>query len=196
MTKAVDFKTIQNVLGTITSISEQTAKTLVAASEIKIIQKSSLIETSGQRIKFQYVVMSGIVRKFLTNTKGKEFTTDFFTSGQAITPALLRSVDYIAFVNLEVISPQATIMQFYNQEMEKTMQGNKDLEQFGFKIMMLDAYKSAEREKILLTASGVEKLDWFRKNYSNLENEIPHYYIASFLGLTPTSLSRLRKMKK
>jgi len=76
--------------------------------------------------------------------------------------------------------------------MEAKMQSNKDLETFGFKVMMQDAYKRAEREKILLTASGIEKLEWFRKSYPNLENEIPHYYIASFLGMTPTSLSRLR----
>lgn len=192
MTEEIDYKTIQDVLGAISPISAQTAKTLLASTEINSIKKNTLIETSGQRIQFQYVVMSGVVRKFLTSTNGEEFTTDFFTSNQAITPALLRGVNYISFVNLEVISSQATIMLFSNTEMEKTMQGNKDLEVFGYKVMMQDAYKRAEREKILLTSTGSEKLKWFRKNYSNLENEIPHYYIASFLGMTPTSLSRLR----
>ncbi len=196
MTKVIDLKKIQDVLGNISPISVQTAKALLATTEIKIIQKNSLIETAGQRIKFQYVVMSGIVRKFLTNTKGDEFTIDFFTDGQAITPALLRSVDFVSFVNLQVVSNNATIMFFSNKEMEFSMQGNQDLEAFGYKVMMQDAYRRAEREKILLTATGTEKLKWFRLNYPNLENEIPHYYIASFLGLTPTSLSRLRGTKK
>ena len=196
MTKVIDFKTIQDVLGNISPISVQTAKALLATTEIKIIPKNSLIETAGQRVKFQYVVMNGIVRKFVTNTKGDEFTIDFFTDGQAITPALLRSVDFVSFVNLQVVSNNATIIFFSSKEMEFSMQGNQDLEAFGYKVMMQDAYRRAEREKILLTASGIEKLEWFRLNYPNLENEIPHYYIASFLGLTSTSLSRLRGTKK
>lgn len=187
--------TIKSTLSKISPISQKSAIALAAATQIQTLEKDTLIETSGQQVKYQFVVVSGIIRKFLTNAKGDEFTTDFFRANQAITPALLRSVDFISFVNLQVISNKATVMFFSNKEMEATMQGNKDLETFGFKVMMQDAFKRAEREKILLTASGNEKLDWFRQNYPNLENEIPHYYIASFLGLTPTSLSRLRSTK-
>lgn len=196
MTKDIDFKSIQNILEKISPISTQTAIALSPATQVKTLKKNTLIESTGQSIKYQFVVVDGIIRKFLTNTKGEEFTTDFFCDGQAVTPTLLRSIDFVSFVNLQVVSDEATILFFSNKVMEATMQGNKDLEAFGYKVMMQDAYKRAEREKILLTAKGVEKLEWFRKNYPGLENEIPHYYIASFLGLTPTSLSRLRSAKK
>jgi len=188
--------TIQDTLSKITPISQQTAIALVSATEIRTLEKGTLIESSGHPIKYQFVVVSGIIRKFLMNANGEEFTINFFSQGQPVTPSLLRSVDFVSFANLQVISDKATILFFSHREMESTMQGNKDLETFGFKVMMQDAFKRAEREKILLTASGTEKLEWFRKNYPNLENEIPHYYIASFLGLTPTSLSRLRSQKK
>lgn len=196
MIQELDFKTIQNTLGKISPISIQTAIELMPATQIKTIDKNTFIEQSGLRINYQFVVLKGVVRKYLTNPKGQEFTTDFFCDGQAITPALLRSIDFVSFVNLQVLSNEATILFFSNKTMEDTMQGKKDLEAFGYRVMMQDAYKRAEREKILLTATGTEKLEWFRKNYPGLENEIPHYYIASFLGLTPTSLSRLRSLKK
>ncbi len=190
------FRLIQDVLGEISPISQHTAIALLSATEIKKLEKNILIETSGQHIKYQFIVVDGIVRKFLTNANGEEFTIDFFCKGQAITPSLLRSIDFVSFVNLQVVSDESTVLFFSLREMEAKMQSNKDLETFGFKVMMQDAYKRAEREKILLTASGIEKLEWFRKNYPNLENEIPHYYIASFLGMTPTSLSRLRMPPK
>lgn len=195
MIEEIDFKTIQNTLREIYPISDRTAIELLSSTQIKTLEKNTLIERSGQHIIYQFVVVNGIVRKFLTNSKGEEFTTDFFCNSQAITPALLRSVDFVSFVNLQVVSNEATILFFSNKEMESTMQGNKDLEAFGYKVLMQEAYKIAEKEKIILTATGSEKLMWFRKNYPNLENEIPHYYIASFLGLTPTSLSRLRSKK-
>ncbi|RCX05495.1 hypothetical protein [Schleiferia thermophila] len=55
------------------------------------------------------------------------------------------------------------------------MQSNKDLEAFGFKVMMQEAFKRAERDKILLTALGMEKLVRFRKYFPNFNNEIPHF---------------------
>lgn len=189
----IDFSIIHHALCETSPISAQTSISLTSSTKMKTLEKNTLIETSGQQIKYQFVVVSGVVRKFLTNTKGEEFTTDFFSAKQAITPALLRSINFISFVNLEVVSSEATVMFFSFKEMQETMQGNKDLEAFGYKVIMTEAFKRAEREKILLTASGIEKLEWLRENYPNLENQIPHYYIASFLGLTTTSLSRIRK---
>jgi len=171
---------IQDVLGEISPISQHTAIALLSATEIKKLEKNILIETSGQQIKYQFVVVDGIIRKFLTNANGEEFTIDFFCKGQAITPSLLRSIDFVSFVNLQVVSDEATVLFFSLREMEAKMQINKDLELFGYKVMMQDAYKRAEREKILLTSNGSEKLVWFRENYPNLENQIPHYFIPDY----------------
>lgn len=191
----LDHKTIKSALDGISTVSTQTAMTLLPSTKMKRLTKDTLIETVGEHIKYQFIVINGIIRKYLVNKKEEEFTIDFFTDGCAITPSLLRGIDFISFVNLQVISPEATILFFTNNEMEATMQGYKDLELFGYKVMMQDAYKRAEREKILLTSNGLEKLVWFRENYPKLENKIPHYFIASFLGMTPTSLSRIRKQK-
>jgi hypothetical protein len=187
--------TLRDLLTVLAPISPHTAETLLPHTELRTLKKHAFLEQAGQHIQFQFVVKSGIVRKFLTNAKGEEFTVNFFRAGQAVTPALLRGVEFVSFVNLEVISAAAEVYCFSFHGMQQAMEGAKDLERFGFAVMMREAFMMAEREKILLTASGKEKLAWFRKHYPNLENEIPHYHIASFLGLTPTSLSRLRAAK-
>jgi CRP-like cAMP-binding protein len=45
----------------------------------------------------------------------------------------------------------------------------------------------------LLTLSATEKYNQFIKDYADFEKVIPNYQIASFLGITPQSLSRIRK---
>ena len=45
----------------------------------------------------------------------------------------------------------------------------------------------------LLTLSAAEKYDQFIKDYADFEKIIPNYQIASYLGITPQSLSRIRK---
>lgn len=185
---------LQTILSAISPVSLQTAEMMLDSVERKVFHKGDLIEKPGQRIRHEFIVSEGIVRKFVTNAKGDQFTIGFFTNGQAITPGIIRSIDFISYVNLEIISKEAEIISFSYSVFQKTMEGNRDIELFGNKVLMQNVFQRAEREKILLTGIGSEKLAWFRKYYRNLENEIPHYYTASFLGLTPTSLSRTRKI--
>lgn len=49
-----------------------------------------------------------------------------------------------------------------------------------------------EKEIALASFKGKDRLLLLRKNYPNIENLIPHTDIASYLGITNISLSRLR----
>jgi hypothetical protein len=49
-----------------------------------------------------------------------------------------------------------------------------------------------EKEIALASLKGKDRLLLLRKNYPNIENCIPHADIASYLGITTISLSRLR----
>ena len=55
--------------------------------------------------------------------------------------------------------------------------------------------KKFERENQLLTLSALERYDLLEKNYPQLLQQVPAYHIASYLGITPISLSRLRSRR-
>lgn len=188
-------KEIQSALENYYPISESTSYLLTEAAYLRVYSKDEYLEKQSQKIENQFIVRRGVVRGYLLDGMGNEITISFYSKGMAITPTLMRSVDFISFVNLQVISPDAEIFVFCNRIMDETMRGNDELMKFGFKVMMADSFMRAQRERMLLTYSGLDRVDWFRKSFPGLENEIPHYYIASFLGMTPTSLSRLRRQK-
>lgn len=185
--------TLQTILSLISPVSIHTAEQLLPHTHTKRFVKGEFIETAGQRIKYQFIVRRGIIRQFLTNQQGEQFTNGFFTDGQAIPPAIVRGVDFVSYVNLEVLSKEAEIICFSYSGMQQSMEGNKELAMFGYNVIMQHTFERAEREKILLTGTGTEKLEWLRAHYPNIENHVPHYHIASFMGLTPTSLSRIRQ---
>lgn len=190
--RAVEEDEIQQALGLICPVSRETARKLSEATQLQVFRKDDFLEQQGQLIEFQFIVSKGVVRSFLVDTYGNELTIGFYTTGMAITPTLMRSVDFLSFVNLQIASREAEVYVFSNRIMDATMKDDEDLMTFGFKVMMADSYMRAQRERMLLTFSGMERLKWFRQMFPGLENEVPHYYIASYLGLTPTTFSRLR----
>jgi hypothetical protein len=52
--------------------------------------------------------------------------------------------------------------------------------------------KKEKREIELVTLEVKERYAIFQKEHLNLEQLIPQYHIASYLGITPTQLSRIR----
>ncbi len=61
------------------------------------------------------------------------------------------------------------------------------------KIMEQLIYQQLEREKDLLTSSPTERYQKVQQRSPQLFQEIPHKYIASYLRMTPETLSRLKK---
>ena len=50
-----------------------------------------------------------------------------------------------------------------------------------------------KHKMILYRTTAMERYEWFLKDYPGLIDVVPHKYIASFLDMTPVTLSRLRK---
>lgn len=50
-----------------------------------------------------------------------------------------------------------------------------------------------KRERELPMLSAEERYRQFLAQYKHLENRIPQYHIASYLGITPVTLSRIRR---
>lgn len=54
--------------------------------------------------------------------------------------------------------------------------------------------KTARREAQMLLGGAEQRYRWFLKENPELADQLPLYQVASYLGVTPVSLSRLRKM--
>lgn len=185
--------TIQKALNVYTTVSQKTVELLLEATEVITCAEEDLLEREHDKIQSEFIIIEGIVRGFVLNDRGDDLTLNFYRNGNAITPAVMRGVNNRCIYNLQVISRSATLLVFNNLKMEALMPYNADLQHLGNTIIMMDSWRRIEKELLLLKETAKDKLEWFRKNYPGLENEIPHYFIASFLGITPTSLSRVRR---
>ena len=77
-------------------------------------------------------------------------------------------------------------------EFEKLMIEDVEIRDFGNSVLRNELMTKVKKEIALASLKGKDRLLLLRKNYPNTENLVSHSDIASYLGITTISLSRLR----
>lgn len=133
---------------------------------------------------------SGIMRGFHYDESGKEVTTHFYQEGDMIIGSFVpktnmtMSIEALEDCTLSV-ADYSTIMSWVNKDLEITGIVNRTFKDLNDRLQ--------SRLVSLLNLNSADRYALFLKEYPDLLNRIPHYYIAQYLGITPTQLSRARK---
>jgi CRP/FNR family transcriptional regulator, anaerobic regulatory protein len=78
------------------------------------------------------------------------------------------------------------------EQVNKTRMMFKDFDVLVNNVIMWSYHQVEERTRNLMAYTAVERYDLFFKTYPELINRIPVKHLASFLGVTPETLSRIR----
>lgn len=157
------------------------------------IQKGDFFSKAGRisdRIGF---VNSGLLRSFYT-IKEKETTTYFQLPGMLATALISFLQMKPALENIQaletselIIIDRKDLLDLYNENWKWQQVGRIFIEQYYVKM--------EERMISLQSQSAQERYETFLKDFPELIQSVPLYYIASFLGISPETLSRIRKAK-
>jgi CRP-like cAMP-binding protein len=153
--------------------------------------RSYLLET-GQTAHYMYFLASGLARFFFLNQQGQEVTSDFYFA-----PGFITSVT--SFVNqapsrftIQTLLPVEALAISRNDLLD-LYDKHPQLERMG-RILTEQAYSEAEKHLLsLLNDAPKERYLRLLKEYPQYIQHIPLQYLASYLGITPESLSRIRK---
>jgi CRP-like cAMP-binding protein len=157
-----------------------------------LFHKGDTILSAGQLVPYQYYVYSGCLRTFFLDDTGKEHTLQFAVDDWWIS-------DYTAFftggrsmLHIECIQ-NAQVFQLSKESMEQLYLDIPAIETF-FRIKM-ERFFASFQKRILsdLALSATERYRRFITTYPQIEQTIKNYHLASYLGITTESLSRIRK---
>jgi CRP-like cAMP-binding protein len=155
-----------------------------------LYKKGEYFSKQGEPSKYCGFVCEGILNMYILNEDGSQFIKTFITENQfmlatfdpeeqstitiqAITDAPVMLADYSVLQRMFEKYPSFGL--FAKMEIEKYLESvYKKLEEF--------ATKDAKKRYLM-----------FLREFPDLAEKIPQYYIASYLGITPTQLSRIRK---
>jgi len=159
------------------------------------VKKGELFLMAGDVPEYMGFNLNGIFRLYYIDDDGNDLTKGFCTVGKFVVSysALVQKRPSYFFIEAMV---DTDILHFkYSEWMEMVA---KDIRWYPFIFKLVEAvYIMKEmREKSFLLDNATTRYLNFRKNYPDLENKIKLYHIASFLGITPEALSRIRKKLK
>jgi CRP-like cAMP-binding protein len=158
--------------------------------QINISQKTILIK-EGDIIKSIYFVKKGCLRLWFNN-QGNDITYQFFFENQVVSGFLDEEK---SMFTLESIEP-STIVVINKNDFEKLLNnipGLKD-EFLEYIVERLAFYSRLFLSRI--KDSPAKRYELLVKTNPEIIKRVPQHYIATFLGMTPVSLSRIRNRKK
>ncbi|WP_339606029.1 Crp/Fnr family transcriptional regulator [uncultured Roseivirga sp.] len=157
---------------------------------IKHLKKGDLFLRAGKPCIEIGMLEKGVMRGFVYDNCGNEITTHFYQERNMIIGSYIPKTNTVIYV--EALEDCQISVADYSQVMENVNKDREITEIITNQFQKLNDQVQA-RLVALLDLSSVEKYELFLKEYPNLLNRVPHYYIANFLGITPTQLSRARK---
>lgn len=176
----------------ISPLQAETAKSVEELFQEISLKKGDYFITEGVRAKQIGFLQKGVIRAFYRNNEGLEYNKHFFVSNSLVggySSLITSSPNKIiqqALVDCELlVADYNKITGLYDQF--------PDLERMARRLAELYFVNKEQREIEIVLLEADERYMIFQKEYPELEQLIPQYHIASYLGITATQLSRIRR---
>lgn len=172
----------------------------LSESDIRLIEdavitrnylKGQYIVQQGDICRYESFVISGCTKTFFMDADGNEHVVMFAIENWW-------TADLGSFVNQEPADyniqclENTTVIAFSYEKIENLYQEVPQLERF-FRLIIQRALVAAQKRIVRnLSMSAKERYLLFRELYPNIEQRVPQYLIASYLGITRQFLSKLR----
>ncbi len=185
-------KVIKNVFNEVYPISDRSFHLMTQVVHNQTIAKNEVFIHRDRRNEFEYFILGGVCRSYLLNPDGHDITISFFRGPTVLTPHITRTKNEVSLLNFQAIT-DLEVAYFSEKALVDLMIDNLEIRFFANTVLQNELIRKVEKEIGLASLTAKERLVELRATHQNLENEVPHPMIASYLGITNVSLSRLRR---
>ncbi|MEW7278998.1 Crp/Fnr family transcriptional regulator [Aquimarina sp. 2201CG1-2-11] len=188
---SIEKSTLQEIFKNI-SFSKEEENLIESKLEKLTLKKGTILLKAGDKVINQYYVHQGCLRTYFIDTSGKEHTLQFAINDWWISDYTAIFTTSNAIMYIETIQ-EATLYKISQKSMEDLFKEIPLLETF-FRKKMEGAFARFQKRILAnLAQSAKERYISFINTYPNIEQSVKNYHIASYLGITTESLSRIRK---
>ena len=163
------------------------------SSKVKIRQlkkKDIFIKPFENNSQIAFIA-EGILRTYFLSESGEEFTTDFCTANEIAVNYDITTSHKNEYFSQAVVDTTLLVMDYEN--FQNFVKNNPEFNSLISKIVEYYHPIKITREKNLLSMDAKGRYIFFMNKYKEIAHLIPQYQIASYLGITPIALSRVKK---
>ena len=172
-------------------LSAKAEEHLYAISNQKTALKGEVLIRQGQKVSKTFFVTDGCLRSYCIDNNGKEHTLQFAIKDWWISDFIAIYNNELATLTVECIT-DSNIIEFNSKDLDDIYSIFPEFETFQRKNLERHVVSLHKRILNQLQLTAPERYDLFLTQYPDIEQYTPNYHIASYLGITQQSLSRIR----
>lgn len=187
---------LKKYMSDFTSMSEDEQQVISESLQIEEYKKGKYLLRQGEISTIKcYFVLMGCVRQFFIEESGKEVTSNFFTEEQAIPLINEKTQDKLSKYSLVCVDDCILVVGDVDSE---NIMFNKypQLEMMIRKMMEINLGEMQEKLGEFISSSPEDRYKTILRQRPQLIDRVPQHQLASYLGITPESLSRIKKRIK
>ena len=176
------------------TFEEDVLSKAVELARFKVYPKGSVIKSIGDKAESVAIVLDGLVRGYYIDADGNDITRGFGKNGSlCMDEGVMGYEEYICvWEPLE----ESTLMLFDVKNFKSLIMSSEELKTLWIKLLEEGLRYKMYRENGFLVENATERYLHFRRLFPKLCERVPQKHIAAYLGITPESLSRIRKAMK
>ncbi|MFY8035870.1 MAG: Crp/Fnr family transcriptional regulator [Cyclobacteriaceae bacterium] len=186
-----DLEQVKEYIGRFISFTDEQLNAFLQATEKKRIPKGSYLMEGGQICDYVAFINKGHFRTYCIVNQ-EEVTYNFFFEGNFFTdyPSFLTRQPSLEY-HQALVDSEVLIVSY--EKMQQIYAQVPAWEKFGRLIAEFILIRIADRNRAMLFLSPEDQYLDLMKTRPKIFEKIPQHYIASYLGIQPESLSRIRK---
>lgn len=174
------------------ALSGEDAQTVSDAFKEKQLQKKEFLLKKGDPSHHMRFITAGCLKVFSLDNDGNERILQFGIDGWWVNDLYGYLTEQPSAYFIQAIT-DSTVLQIHRDTLNALYDEIPALDRF-WRIKIQNAYIALQERTInMMSESAEERYSRFITQYRTMEQSIPQYMIASYLGVTPEHLSVIRK---
>src|SRR5215213_7254896 len=175
-------------------LTEKEKEYFISILQAKKIRKRQYLVQAGESCRYEYFINKGCLRQYYLDDKGHEHVLYFAIEDYWISDMYGLTTGEPALTNIDALE-DCELLVIEKTFYEELFIEVPKLERF-FRIILQRSLIGQQRRVIEnMSLHADERYYRFAERYPFLEQRLPQKQIASYLGITPESLSRIRKQR-
>lgn len=175
-------------------VSKELLGEIVSLASFRVVKKGGILASIGDDTTCAGLILSGLARAYYIDNDGNDITRGFAPEGTMFMDEGF--FGYPERICMWETLEETTVMVCETAAIKKMIKEND-----AFKDIWIHLLESALRYKIyrengFLVENATERYIHFKKRYPDLSERVPQRHIATYLGIAPESLSRIRSAMK